>query len=107
MSQPEPEPPKPTPCPHCGKDIGLEMVARLKSQSRMSFTFHPHPGELMSARTIGGSLENLEKLLVAVGRELGVKTQVLVEGVSSIDGSITIDLLLARHEPGIAKRPTQ
>ena len=46
----------------------------------------------------------MEKLLVAVGKDLGVKTNVLVEGLEWTDGSVKVDMIVARHLPGIKKR---
>lgn len=91
-------------CPHCGEPIGFQMTTKLMSDSRMSFVIHPNKGELLSARTVGDSISNMEKLLAAVGKELGVKTNVLVEGLEWTDGSVKIDFIVARHEPGITKR---
>lgn len=64
----------------------------------MSFAVHPQDGELLSAKTVGGTLAQLDKLLTAIGKDLGVKTTVLVNGVSFDKGSVTVDLLVARHE---------
>ena len=91
-------------CPKCGEPLSYQMAAQLMSDSRMSFVIHPHKGELLSARTVGDSISNMEKLLVAVGKELGVKTNVMVEGLTWADGSVTVDIIVARHEPGITKR---
>lgn len=92
-------------CPHCQKEIGIELTTRLMSNSRMSFTIHPHEGELLSARTVGDSISNMEKLLNAVGKELGAKTAVMIEGLQWTNGSVKIDFLLTRHEAGVKKRP--
>ncbi|WP_130229318.1 hypothetical protein [Bradyrhizobium sp. Leo121] len=70
----------------------------------MSFTIHPNPGELLSARTVGDSITNMEKLLAAVGKEMGVKTNVLVGGLEWNEGCVKVDMIVARHEPGIKKR---
>lgn len=91
-------------CPKCGEPLSFQMTTELMSDSRMSFVIHPHKGELLSARTVGDSISNTEKLLVAVGKELGVKTNVMVEGLTWTDGSVKVDLIVARHEPGITKR---
>jgi hypothetical protein len=91
-------------CPHCGEPLGFQMTTKLMSDSRMSFVIHPNEGELLSARTVGDSISSMEKLLVAVGKDLGVKTNVLVEGLQWTDGAVKVDMLVARHEPGLKKR---
>lgn len=91
-------------CPKCGEPLSFQMTTKLMSDSRMSFVIHPNKGELLSARTVGDSITNMEKILVAVGKELGVKTNVMVEGLEWTDGSVKIDMIVARHEPGITKR---
>lgn len=97
-------PPEGVKCPSCGEPIGFKLTTKLMSDSRMSFVIHPNKGELLSARTVGDSISNMEKLLIAVGKDLGVKTQVLIEGLEWTDGSVKIDMIVARHEPGLKKR---
>lgn len=91
-------------CPKCGEPLSFQMTTKLMSDSRMSFVIHPNKGELLSARTVGDSISNMEKILVSVGKELGVKTNVMVEGLEWTDGSVKIDMIVARHMPGITKR---
>lgn len=91
-------------CPHCGEPLSFQVTTQLMSDSRMSFVLHPNKGELLSARTVGDSITNMEKLLVAVGKDLGVKTTVLVEGLQWTDGSVKVDMIVARHVPGIKQR---
>jgi hypothetical protein len=94
-------------CPKCGEPLSFQMTTQLMSDSRMSFVIHPNKGELLSARTVGDSISSMEKLLVAVGKDLGVKTNVMVEGLEWTDGSVKIDMIIARHEPGIKKRSSR
>jgi hypothetical protein len=95
---------KPIKCPHCGGELYFGIKSKLMDSSRMSFTMHPHEGELLSAKTIGGAIAAIDELLVAVGDELGVKTLVGVEGITYTNGSVKVDLLLARHQNGVEKR---
>jgi hypothetical protein len=88
-------------CPNCGEKLSFEMVGKLMADSRMSFCIAPHEGELLSAKTVGKSLAALEGIFVACGDELGVKTQMLVEGMTFDKGAVKFNLLLARHDPGL------
>ena len=91
-------------CPHCGELLGLQLTTRLMSESRVSFVIEPHKGELLSARTVGDTITNMEKLLVSIGKDMGAKTAVLVEGLHWAEGTVKVDLLLTRHAPGVTKR---
>ena len=91
-------------CPNCGTAIGLDLVSKAMENSRVSFSLQPHPGELLSAAAVGKALAAMEGLFVAVGKELGVKTTVNVEGIEFADGGVKFNLLLARHEGSVGKR---
>lgn len=82
-------------CPHCSKPLGINLVAQLLDESRMAFTITPKEGAFLNARTVAGTLQALERLLASVGKEMGYKTITVVEGVSSSNGEITVDLLLS------------
>jgi hypothetical protein len=94
----------PVKCPHCGGELGFAVMSKLMDESRMSFSLHPHPGELLNARSVGGAIEAMDKLLTAIGKDLDAKVAVLIEGLSYNNGSIQIDLLVARHDPGVKQR---
>ena len=91
-------------CPKCGEKLSFAVTSQLMNESRMSFEISPNPGELLSARNVGGCIENLDKLLTSIGKDMGAKTTVLIENVSSTEGKIKVDLLLARHKPGVKDR---
>lgn len=94
-------------CPQCGAKLGFEFVSQFADKSRVSFTITPNPGELLSTKSVGGSIEALGGLFGAVGKELGVKTATLIERITTAeDGTIKVDLVLARHQPGTAKQKT-
>lgn len=91
---------EPLKCPHCNGDLGLEVTAKLKAESQMVFRFSPHPGELMTAKNVGGAIEDFGNLLKACGRDAGVPTEVLVERIETSEtGEISVHVLIARgHE---------
>lgn len=91
-------------CPHCGEKLSVEVASKMMDSSRVRFVLHPNKDELLSARTVGGSIEQMEKLLVACGKEAGVRTAVLVEGISFDDGSVTVSLLVTRQDGKVQKR---
>lgn len=91
-------------CPACGAAIGVEVVSKAMENSRVSFSLQPHPGEFLSAGTVGKALAAMEDIFVAVGKELGVKTTLNVEGIECVDGAVKFNLMLARHERPVGKR---
>lgn len=95
---------KPAVCPHCGGTLHSELISKLMSESRVSFVIHPHPGEQLSAATFGKALGYIDKALCASGEAVGVKTHVLIDRLSSEDGSLRADLLVTRIERGVTQR---
>lgn len=91
-------------CPECGAAIGVELVSKAMEDSRVSFSLQPHSGEMLSAGNVGKALAAMEGIFVAIGKELGVKTTVSVEGIEFADGGVKFNLLLARHERPVGKR---
>jgi hypothetical protein len=70
-------------CPHCGEGFSSEMIAAVKDESRIAMAITPAPGELFDVETIGDVLKNYGKLLRAVGKEMEVKTLVMLERVEA------------------------
>lgn len=91
-------------CPHCSKPLGLELVSNFSGLSRMSFVLSPQPGEFMTARTVGGALENLDKLHAAIAKEMGHKVTTTVHNVTCESGKITFELAIARYVGAGRKR---
>ena len=84
-------------CPHCQKPLGIEAVSKLMSESRFSFTMQPKEGELLSAGTVGGCIEDIAKLMDASAKDFGAKSRTVVEAISSEpDGTIKVDFLITR-----------
>jgi hypothetical protein len=90
-------------CPNCDHELSVGLVAQCTKESRVAWKIYPKPGELMNAATVGGTLVDVGKLLKAVGKEQGLRVDILVESVTSNQEAITFNLLIARFEPGIRK----
>jgi hypothetical protein len=87
-------------CPHCSERLGLEFVSKLKDTHRISFSIAPKPGEMICAKTLGGTTTQFGKLLEAIGKDLGAKTQVLVERIATDEtGQHFIHCLITRVAP--------
>lgn len=78
------------------------MFAKLSSESRLSMRLAPAAGQMLQAKTLGGTLTEFANLLEALGEPYGLKSEVLVESVQTdSDGGITITVLALRVEKGI------
>lgn len=88
-------------CPHCDKAIGIALTTKLMNESRMSFEISPAEGELLTAYNVGRALAEMDRLLVAIGKDMGAKTVVGLENVSFTDGKVRFHLLLARQGKGV------
>lgn len=73
-------------CPHCGGEISAQLWATAVNEHRLSIRVEPNPGELISASTFAGLVRSTSRLLEAVGRDMGTKTQVLLERIET-DGN--------------------
>lgn len=86
-------------CPQCGHKANLELSAVLPSESKVSIVVQPLPDQMMSAKAIGGVLENFHKLQAAVARQIGVKCDTLIEHVSMENGAIRFDFRVLNVQP--------
>lgn len=95
-----------TPCPHCGQPLGLNIVAKLKEESKLCFRLEPAPGEVFSAKNIGRAIESMSDILKACAREQKVPVEVLIERIDTADtGEISVHMLVARgHEHRNSRR---
>ena len=91
-------------CPKCGEKLAYSVVSKLMEDSRITFSMAPHKGELLSAENVGGSIQEISKLLIACGDDMGVKTGVVVSGIKFDDGKIEVEMIITRHEKGVSKR---
>lgn len=76
-------------CPHCQQESEITARAYLPATTRLAFRLTPKPGELMSAKAVGGSLKGLYDLNRAIGKDVGANCTTLVESVEMNDGEIT------------------
>jgi hypothetical protein len=76
-------------CPACGHKANINLTAYLPRETKLAFRLTPKPGELMSAKAIGGSLKALYDLNRSIGKDMGANCTTLVENVEMKDGEIT------------------
>lgn len=84
-------------CPKCGEALPFVLVTKFRERSRVTWRLVPAPGELLSATTIGGSIEQMGHLLQSVGEDIGIPTEVLVEKCSTDEtGAVEVAFLITR-----------
>lgn len=87
-------------CPHCQKPLTAVIWASAAQESRMMITLKPEEGRRLGLDTVGGTMSAVETLLKAVGRDMGVKLQPMLEAVTSEpDGTVVIHILTAQVKP--------
>ena len=101
------KPPVDCACPKCGEKIGINLTSALMDESRVSFKLScKEPGDFLSAETLGGALLQMHKLLAAGGKAVGIKTNVVVEGITFADDGVTFNLLLTRFAKELKRKTT-
>lgn len=83
----------PTACPKCGEPIGFNLISKIKDQHRYVIKMTPGDGHF-STKTIGGVITQIGRFGNSLAKDIGVKTQTLVERITTDeDGTITVYLL--------------
>lgn len=89
-------------CPHCHEEMSGEMVAQLTEKSTVTFRIVPQEGQLLEAKTVGGTLNSMSGLLAAIGKDAGIATTTLVKSIATDDGgAVEITLLSLRLAKGV------
>ncbi len=78
-------------CPNCHEKLSI--TTTLPSEQIMYYRIK-YEGELLSARTVHGTLAALEKALLLLAKDEGVKARVFVHSVEQKPHELTIGLLL-------------
>ncbi|MBP2301548.1 hypothetical protein [Azospirillum picis] len=93
-----------TACPKCHEELDGELIAQMTEKSIVGFRVVPNEGELLTAETVGGAIANMQKLLSAVSKEVGISTTVLVKSVATDEaGAVDVQLLVMRLAKGVRK----
>ncbi len=89
----------PCKCPHCGGNIGINLIARARAESRIVFKVEPAPGELLTAKNVGAAIKSFGDMMRSLGKDMDIPTEVLVEKVETSDqGVLSIHCLIARWQ---------
>lgn len=91
-------------CPSCGHVSAFNLMSVMPQKQRMSFVIKPGENGMLGAETVGGTLDQMGKLIRALGREHGQRMSVMVSGVSYDNGAIQFDLLVAEAKGSAEKK---
>lgn len=95
----------PVPCPHCGKELAFEYVARFHDKYILGVELTPHEGSLIAADALATSMGATAKILVEIAKGLGAHAVVMVKSIQmKPNGAIHYQLLVARGEKEAPKR---
>ena len=78
-------------CPKCKAQ--LELTPVFPEQQVMFFSI-AHEHELLMAKTVSGTMANAEKLLIEIGKSIGVKVQVFLHSVEQKPKELRFGLLV-------------
>lgn len=90
-------------CPHCSKEIHYVTAAHVPEKQVMSMRLESATGHF-SAKTLGATIVEFDKLLKAVARDVGGKVEVFIDSLEKDDKSLTVGFMIAtvtgeRHKP--------
>lgn len=83
-------------CPNCSHRINVEVVAAFK-ETTLACKYTVANGHRLQARTLGGTMVDMEKLLKAVAKGMGAKVEVLVTGATVTDTEYAVEYVIARQ----------
>jgi hypothetical protein len=78
-------------CPNCKAQLAL--TPEFPEQQVMYFSIN-HEHELLMAKTVSGTMANAEKLLIEIGKSMGVKVQVFLHSIEQKPKELKFGLLL-------------
>lgn len=78
-------------CPKCETELAID--AALPSEQVMYFTLN-YEGDLLSAKTVHGTLAALEKALLLVAKNMDCKASVFVHSIEQKPHQLKVGLLL-------------
>lgn len=84
-------------CPGCGKEIQLAVLDL--EEYRVSMVIK-HEGDFMQAKTIGGVMVNMDKMLQESAKVSGHKAYIAFDGMERKENEITIHFLIMPKAKG-------
>lgn len=80
-------------CPRCGEGLHITAASVVDNKQRLTWSIHPKEGDLLQAKTVGGTLARMDELLRACAKEDGGNVRCYVERVYTDEaGAVHFDL---------------
>lgn len=89
----------PIACPHCKGEFHVAATAAIPDEQKLIMTIEHSAGPYIAATTLGDTITNTGKLLMAVAEEIGGKTAVMVEKCELVHGKVSIHFVILGVEP--------
>lgn len=89
----------PIACPHCKGEFHVAAEATIPDEQKLVMTIEHSAGPYIAATTLGDTITNTGKLLVAVAKEIGGKTAVMVEKCQLTHGKAEIHYVILGVKP--------
>lgn len=80
-------------CHSCGTDNYFEVTTELAKDQTL-FMEIGYTGDLLKAATVWQTIQNFEKLLVAVGKDLNSKTSVSIKSINQSEGKLRVEFFV-------------
>jgi hypothetical protein len=87
-------------CPHCGADFYLRQVAAIPAKQIFTMTLESESGSF-SARTVGETIANIDRLMKAVAKDIGGKVEMFIDSMEKVDNKLRVSFLVvsAANQP--------
>lgn len=89
----------PIACPHCKGEFHVAAMATIPDEQKLIMTIEHSAGPYIAATTLGDTITNTGKLLMAVAEEIGGKTAVMVEKCELVHGKASIHFVILGVKP--------
>lgn len=80
-------------CPHCREKIFVHHVASIPEKQIFTMTLESESGSF-TARTVGETIANLDKLMKAVAKDIGGKVEMFIDSMEKKDKSLRVSFLV-------------
>lgn len=85
--------PKSMECPHCHEKIFVQNVASIPNRQIFTMTLESQTGSF-TARTVGETIANLDKLMKAIAKDIGGKVELFVDSLEKTDKMLRVGFLV-------------
>jgi hypothetical protein len=85
-------------CPNCKSEFSINAKVPDKQKMELSIKYE---GDIISAQTVAQTIANIDKTLVSIGKDLGVKSHVFLSYIEQKEHEIKFGLLITGNSPDL------